>query len=168
MPFYTDANGKDITGEVLGSKSLWTSTNPGIGETYGDNSFSLVIPKESNIKTIADAQGRTWGEVLPGTSTDDLVYPNLTDNNIIRINNVVDPGGNSISIMTKKKDALPGESVTEYLNRKYIGDDLVLGKNVRRKSLLGNNGEFDLNNPNIFKSLIPLGLGTSIFSEYNK
>jgi len=34
-------------------------------------------------------------------------------------------------------------------------DDIVIGKNVKRKSLLGNNGDFNSNISNIYKVLIP-------------
>lgn len=95
-----------------------------------------------------------------------MVYPNLTENNVIRIDNVVDPGPNIQ--LTKIKDALPNETIPMYISRKYIGDDLVLGQKVRRKSLYGNNGNFDLNNSNIFKGLIPIGLGISGNSLYNQ
>lgn len=168
MSFNTDANGNDISGEVLGAKPIWTSTNPKIGTTYGDDVFSFIIPKDANIQTVADAQGRGWGEVLPGTTTDDLVYPKLTENNVIRINNVVDPGSKAPSLMMKDKDALPNETVTDYFKRKYLGDDLVLGKNVRRKSLYGNNGNFDLSSPDIYKGLIPLIFGTPTAFSFNQ
>ena len=159
MSFYTDENGNNMTGDMLGDKVIWTSTNPKIAPTYGKDVYPFVIPKEAGIKTVADAQGRGWTEVLPGTTTDDLVYPNLAENSIVRIDNVVDPGPN-ISL-TKVKDALPNETMIDYLKRKYIGDDLVLGQNVIRKSLYGNNGNFDLSNFNIFKGLIPVGVGLS-------
>ena len=54
------------------------------------------------------------------------------------------------------------------MRRKYIGDDLVLGQNISRKSLYGNNGNFDLDNFNIFKSLIPVGIGLSGSTMLNK
>lgn len=168
MSFNTDVNGNDISGEVLGTKPIWTSTNPNIGATYGDDVFPIVIPKDANIQTVADAQGRGWGEVLPGATTDDLVYPKLTENNVIRINNVVDPGSEAPSLMMKAKDALPNETVPDYFKRKYLGDDLVLGKNVRRKSLYGNNGNFDLSSPDIYKGLIPLIFGTPTAFSFNQ
>ena len=168
MSFNTDANGNDISGEVLGTKPIWTSTNPKTGATYGDDIFPIVIPKDANIQTVADAQGRGWGEVLPGATTDDLVYPKLTENNVIRINNVVDPGSKAPSLMTKAKDALPNETVPDYFKRKYLGDDLVLGKNVRRKSLYGNNGNFVLSSPDIYKGLIPLIFGTPTAFSFNQ
>lgn len=159
MSFYTDEKGNNITGDMLGDRVIWTSTNSKIAPTYGKDVYPFVIPKNTDIKTVANAEGKQWNEVLPNTSTDDLVYPKLTENNVIRIDNVVDPGPNIQ--LTKIKDALPNETIPMYISRKYIGDDLVLGQKVRRKSLYGNNGNFDLNNSNIFKGLIPIGLGIS-------
>lgn len=166
MSFYTDEEGNNMTGDMLGDRVVWTSTNSKIAPTYGKDVYPFIIPKNTNIKTVANAEGKQWGEVLPNTSTDDLVYPNLTENNVIRIDNVVDPGPNIQ--LTKIKDALPNETIPMYISRKYIGDDLVLGQKVRRKSLYGNNGNFDLNNSNIFKGLIPIGLGISGNSLYNQ
>lgn len=173
MSFYTDADGNDIAGEAIGTKPLWTSTNPKVGNTYGNNVFSLIIPKDTDVKTVADAKGRYFDNVVEGlnVNTDQLVYPNLTENNAVRINNVVDPGDKTISIISKATDFLPNETVSDYIKRKYIGDDLVLGQNVRRKSLYGNNGNFDLGNVNIYKGLIPIGVGLSdytLFHQFNK
>ena len=167
MSFYTDENGNNMTGDMLGDRVVWTSTNPNVAYTYGKDVYPFVIPKDASIKTIANAEGRFWNEVLPNTKTDNLVYPNLTEDNVIRINNVVDPGENAISIVAKAKDALPNETVSDYISRKYIGDDMVLGQNVRRKSLYGNNGNFDLSTFNIFKGLVPIGIGLSGKSLYD-
>lgn len=168
MSFYQDEEGNNITGEVLGERPLWTSTNPRVASTYGKDVYPFVIPKNADIKTVADAEGRSFSEVIEGTNidTDKLVYPNLTEDNVVRINNVVDPGKDTP--LPSSKDALPNETVPEYFKRKYIGDDLVLGQNVIRKSLYGNNGNFDLGNFNIFKTLVPLGVGISSSSLYNQ
>ena len=168
MSFYTDENGNNMTGEMLGDRVVWTSTNPRIAPTYGEDVYPFVIPKNTDIKTVADAQGRYFNEVVAGTKidTDALVYPNLTEDNVIRINNVIDPGPNIN--LAKVKDALPNETMEDYMRRKYIGDDLVLGQNISRKSLYGNNGNFDLDNFNIFKSLIPVGIGLSGSTMLNK
>lgn len=45
--------------------------------------------------------------------------------------------------------------------RVFMGDDLVLGKDIPRKSLLGNNGSFNFSNPNIYRGLAPVGVGMS-------
>lgn len=169
--FFVDKEGNNMTGNALGNSVVWTSTNPKVASTYGKNVYPFIIPKDANIKTVADAEGRSWNEVRPNTKTDDLVYPNLTEDNVIRINNVVDPGDKTISIISKATDFLPNETVSDYIKRKYIGDDLVLGQNVRRKSLYGNNGNFDLGNVNIYKGLIPIGVGLSdytLFHQFNK
>jgi hypothetical protein len=129
--------------------------------------YRFVIPKNADIKTVADAEGRFWREVQPGVDTDRFVYPNLTENNVVRINNVVDRGPLEF-FKEELPKPLPNESVPEYYKRVFIGDDLVLGENVRRKALLGNNGMFDINNPNIFKGLLPIGIGTTAYNKSKK
>jgi len=171
MSFYQDEEGNNITGEVLGERPLWTSTNHRVASTYGNDIYPFVIPKNADIRTVADAEGRSFNEVIAGTNidTDKLVYPNLTEDNVVRINNVVDPGIHTP--IPSSKDALPNETVSDYFKRKYLGDDLVLGQNVRRKSLYGNNGNFDLGNFNIFKGLFPVGIGlfgNSVYNQSNK
>lgn len=154
--------GEDVTGDVLGKKILWTNTNPHIGGTYGNSIYRFVIPKNADIQTIADAQGRFWREVKPGMNTDMLVYPNLTKDNVIKINNVVDRGPSDF-FYKQWPTPYPKEEIPDYYRRVFVGDDLVLGKNIKRKALLGNNGRFDINNPNIFKVLLPVGIGGTIY-----
>lgn len=159
---YIDIAGADKTGDVLGSKEIWTSTNPYLGSTYGNKRYRFVIPKDADIKTMADAQGRYWRDVKPGVDTNRLVYPNLTEDNVIRINNVVDRGPNEF-FYKEWPTPHPKEGILDYYKRVFTGDDLVLGKNIRRKALLGNNGMFDINNPNIFKVLWPAGIGGTAY-----
>jgi hypothetical protein len=67
--------------------------------------------------------------------------------------NVVDNYDNSLKLK-------PGED---------IGDDVIFFKgNNRLKSLIGNNGMFDMTNPNIYKALAPIGLGSLLYNPWNK
>lgn len=60
---------------------------------------------------------------------------------------------------------LRGEEFFDYIGRVYMGDDLVINEKVPRKSLLGNNGDFDLSNYNIYKSLIPTIIGGAYYTN---
>ena len=144
----------DGVGAGIGDKVLWTSTNKLIGKTYGNDVFSLAALKNAKTNVVADAEGRPWLNVVQGKDTNNLVYPNLTNDNIVRINNVVDAGPNIK--WSEIKDFRKNETVPEYLSRKYTGDDVVIGQDVSRKSIVGNNGDFNPIDKNIYRALIPL------------
>ena len=144
----------DGVGAGIGDKVLWTSTNKLLGKTYGNDVFSLAALKNAKTNVVADAEGRPWLNVVQGKDTNNLVYPNLTNDNIVRINNVVDAGPNIK--WSEIKDFRKNETVPEYLSRKYTGDDVVIGQDVSRKSIVGNNGDFNPIDKNIYKALIPL------------
>ena len=155
----------DGVGAGIGDKVLWTSTNKLIGKTYGNDVFSLAALKNAKTNVVADAEGRPWLNVVQGKDTNNLVYPNLTNDNIVRINNVVDAGPNIK--WSEIKDFRKNETVPEYLSRKYTGDDVVIGQDVSRKSIVGNNGDFNPIDKNIYRSLIPL-IGTYGLYDINK
>ncbi len=144
----------DGVGTGIGDKVLWTSTNKLLGKTYGNDVFSLAALKNAKTNVVADAEGRPWLNVVQGKDTNNLVYPNLTNDNIVRINNVVDVGPNIK--WSEIKDFRKNETVPEYLSRKYTGDDVVIGQDVSRKSIVGNNGDFNPIDKNIYRALIPL------------
>ena len=144
----------DGVGAGIGDKVLWTSTNKLLGKTYGNDVFSLAALKNAKTNVVADAKGRPWLNVVQGKDTNNLVYPNLTNDNIVRINNVVDAGPNIK--WNEIKDFRKNETVPEYLSRKYTGDDVVIGQDVSRKSIVGNNGDFNPIDKNIYRALIPL------------
>lgn len=144
----------DGVGVGIGDKVLWTSTNKLLGKTYGNDVFSLAALKNAKTNIVADAEGRPWFNVVQGKNTNNLVYPNLTNDNIVRINNVVDAGPNIK--WSEIKDFRKNETVPEYLSRKYTGDDVVIGQDVSRKSIVGNNGDFNPIDKNIYRALIPL------------
>ena len=144
----------DGVGAGIGDKVLWTSTNKLLGKTYGNDVFSLAALKNAKTNVVADAEGRPWSNVVQGKDTNNLVYPNLTNDNIVRINNVVDAGPNIK--WSEIKDFRKNETVPEYLSRKYTGDDVVIGQDVSRKSIVGNNGDFNPIDKNIYRALIPL------------
>ena len=144
----------DGVGAGIGDKVFWTSTNKLLGKTYGNDVFRLATLKNAKTNVVADAEGRPWLDVIQGKDTNNLVYPNLTNDNIVRINNVVDAGPNIK--WSEIKDFRKNETVQEYLSRKYTGDDVVIGQDVSRKSIVGNNGDFNPIDKNIYRALIPL------------
>ena len=44
-------------------------------------------------------------------------------------------------------------------------DELIIHPGTPRKSVLGNNGMFDIKNSNIYKSLAPILLGSSLYKN---
>ena len=168
---FMDIDGKDVTPEKIGNTILWTNTNKYLPHTYGNHHYELAIPKSVANKTF-DAKGRNWNDLVDISdykyrNTNDVFDDLSKDNNVVTINNVVDvgpdsrwtPGNNGIPNM------LDREQLHDYYKRVFKGDDVVLGKDVPRKSLLGNNGNFDLSNKNIYKSLFPLLIGTELLQD---
>ena len=46
--------------------------------------------------------------------------------------------------------------------------DIVIHEGTPRKSVLGNNGNFDLSNPNIYRGLLPFIFGSTAYGLTNK
>lgn len=171
---FMDIDGKDVTPEKIGNTVLWTSTNKYLPHTYGNRHYELTIP-ESVPNKIFDAKGRNFKDFIDISdykykNTDDIIDDLLKDNNVVTINNVVDVGSDPRWAPGNKglPNGLPKEELHNYYKRVFEGNDVVLGKDVPRKSLLGNNGNFDLSNKNIYKSLFPLLIGTELLQDnYN-
>lgn len=170
---YINSSGIDTTPIENGKRVLWGSSQPHIarGYTLSDDKVYPIALKggQRPIKEI-NAEGRLWREAYKenGKYYDTNFFSRNTkkDNGYLIINNVVDPGPNEIRSNSRYFiQPLPKESYIDYVNRTQKGNDIIIGKNTPRKYLLGNNGNFDLNNPNVYKGIIPL-IGASIF-EYN-
>lgn len=168
---FMDIDGKDVTPEKIGNTVLWTSTNKYLPHTYGNRHYELTIP-ESVPNKIFDAKGRNFNDFIDISdykykNTDDIIDDLLKDNNVVTINNVVDVGSDPRWAPGNKglPNGLPKEGLHNYYKRVFEGNDVVLGKDVPRKSLLGNNGNFDLSNKNIYKSLFPLLIGTELLQD---
>ena len=170
---YPDSNGGDVTPEVLGNKVLWTSTNKYMPYSYGNNHYELTIP-EGMTNCTFNAEGRNWNNLRAPSSfkyddTNDVANDLLRDDNTVTISNVVDVG--NYPGWRQGEDgfpvSIPGERVDDYYERVFKGDDVILGKDTPRKSLLGNNGNFDLSNINIYKGLAPFIL-SDLVSSSNK
>lgn len=159
---YVNNSGEDVTPQEVGSKLLWTSTNKYVPVTYGGNQYQLTIPRETP-NVVFDAEGHLWNNLHAPSgykyiTTNDVSYDLLKNNNTVNINNVIDPGPSWIPGTKGLPKGLPKEKIYDYAERVLTGNDIILGKDVPRKSLLGNNGSFDLKNKNIYKTLLPFGL----------
>jgi|GEM_PF-3957364 len=158
-PVYTGSRYGDI---ATYQGELWTSNNKNIARSYSKNTYELTYQKDINIKSY-DAEGRHWGDVFGDDSydTNAIVHENLYDKpniDAVEINNVIDPGAGM--------RGMPIETQIDLLNTPYT--DLVLKPGVPRKSLRGNNGNFNLSKHNIYKVLLPFGLMTPFYNKTNE
>ena len=109
--------------------------------------FEVTYPKNSKMYEI-DVNGRKWDELpnvfnfkigdrtLNKITTNSLVSgAEMSGNDITKINNVIEGFGDKVN-------------------------DTVIKKGIPRKSLLGNNGAFNLLDKNIFRIGIPIIIGT--------
>lgn len=139
---------------------LWGSSSPKIANTYSESTYQLTYPKGLKTKQV-DAKGNRWGNIFKDDSydTNDFVHENLYDepkSDVVIIKNVLDPGAH-------KPRSMSTQEYFSLLNQPY--NDTVLGPGIPRKSLLGNNGNFDFSNSNIYKGLLPFGLITSAYFQ---
>lgn len=164
-------DGRDVTAERLGEGVLWTSSNKFLPITYGNNHYTLSIPKSTKMPSV-DAQGHLWNGLSKSgyRTTNEVSYSLLRDNNAVEIKNVIDAGGDAR--WRAGKDGLPpglsGEKVDDYFKRVFIGNDYILGPKTPRKSLLGNNGDFNLLNPNLYKAILPFGVMAPLYNGQDK
>lgn len=106
--------------------------------------FHIGVPKGTRIKGF-DAHGDKFSEVR------------LPDGTRMKTDRIVDEVK-----ATGKYDATYIKDVDETWGFKP-NDDLILHSGTPRKSLIGNNGDFDLSNPNIYKTLMPFLIGGTIY-----
>lgn len=106
--------------------------------------FHIGVPKGTRIKGF-DAHGDKFSEVR------------LPDGTRMKTDRIVDEVK-----ATGKYDATYIKDVDETWGFKP-NDDLILHSGTPRKSLIGNNGDFDLSNPNIYKALMPFLIGGATY-----
>lgn len=113
--------------------------------------FHIGVPKGTRIKGF-DAHGDKFSEVR------------LPDGTRMKTDRIVDEVK-----ATGKYDATYIKDVDETWGFKpnKLNDDLILHSGTPRKSLIGNNGDFDLSNPNIYKALMPFLIGGTTYG-FNK
>ena len=109
--------------------------------------FHIGVPKGTRIKGF-DAHGDKFSEVR------------LPDGTRMKTDRIVDEVK-----ATGKYDATYIKDVDETWGFKpnKLNDDLILHSGTPRKSLIGNNGDFDLSNPNIYKTLMPFLIGGTTY-----
>ena len=109
--------------------------------------FHIGVPKGTRIKGF-DAHGDKFSEVR------------LPDGTRMKTDRIVDEVK-----ATGKYDATYIKDVDETWGFKpnKLNDDLILHSGTPRKSLIGNNGDFDLSNPNIYKALMPFLIGGTTY-----
>ena len=161
---YIDNSGKDVTSIQNGKRVLWGSSKPSIARSYtnsDDKVFPVALLKDHKpLKTI-DARGNIWASAYKKGNkyfdTNTFSFENLKDGEYLVINNVIDRGG--LRIPTNSKYYIqpkPRETYIDYAKRTYVGNDIIIGKNTPRKYLVGNNGNFDLSDPDVYKVILPI------------
>lgn len=112
--------------------------------------LAIGVPNTSKAVTV-NAGGQKWTSVP---------FPNSdkrgTTNEVVK---EIFDNGNDVAIIEKVKDA--GSS--SFINSRHgiydsdeLADDIIIKRNSPRKSLVGNNGDFDLTNLNLYKGILPL------------
>ena len=119
------------------NKKGYAYYDPTLGE---GRTFALTIPKSSNVARI-DAKGNDYAQIPYGSTTAD------SDQLI----NWKRQGGYDATLI---------ENVVEgpHVRQKTASNDFVIHEGTPRKSIVGNNGNFNLNDKNIYRGLIPLGI----------
>ncbi len=109
--------------------------------------YRMSFPK--NLKTyILDANGAKWDN-LPNDLNITLNGKKLNNLMTNTVASGSEANGNDITIIKNVIEGY-GDKVNDY----------IINNNVPRKSVIGNNGNFDLQNINIYKLLTPFGLVT--------
>ena len=162
---------KKINTRVLeGNNERWFNINAPDIERFIDKSVAnkkaiwRIDPSKRdhayNFKQLQN--GNSWIIAKPNhIATDDVAsYMNLSGADNIRINNIRD-GSTWDSV---RKGFLEGNMMSPEVNA-----DIYLSKPKSSiKSLLFNNGKFDLKNPNIYKTLLPAVIGGSLYNINKK
>ena len=164
---FIDKFGRDYTPTTLGTRKIWGSDNPYIPHTYGKRQYEIAVPQ--NVRTVEfNANGANWNAIKDTegsiVNTNDISRRLSEEGNVVIIKNVIDQGK-----LFPNYKALPkgyhNETIQDYHKRIFLGDDFIIGPKTPRKSLLGNNGNFDLSNPNIYKSFFPIGVGITSYNN---
>lgn len=156
-----------IDGNPEFNQKIFLSKDKNVARSYttsDDNIQTLTVPRNVTNYT-ADAEGRrfdkAWKIEQNGKSellsTDAFAYNTIEHPNpvlrtqVATMKNVIDPGPNK---------PLP------VLNT--VSTDIIVGSGTPRKSLLGNNGNFNLLDKNIFRIGLPIILGTNYDNRRNQ
>lgn len=140
-PIYSGIRSADFNPSYKGE--VWGSKNPVIGQTYTDVNkplLKLYYPKKARVLE-HDAKGQHWGYIKykDDVLTSDMIKDDLISRgaSVVKLRNIIDPGPN-----------IKGLRPNDYLSP---STDIIIKEKVPRKSILGNNGNFDFNDYNIFR-----------------
>ncbi len=150
--YYTGVDEDDIIYDDYNG-TLWGSSSAAVARSYtnaDDRVLTIGVPNTSKAVTV-NAGGQKWTSVP---------FPNSdkrgTTNEVVK---EIFDNGNDVAIIEKVKDA--GSS--SFINSRHgiydsdeLADDIIIKRNSPRKSLVGNNGDFDLTNLNLYKGILPL------------
>lgn len=156
--YYSGINGDDIIYDDYNGR-LWASSSKTTARSYtnsDDRVMTIGVPNDSKTFEV-DAQGKYWQD-LPNPytgkkSTTDEIVNDIFDkgNDVALIKNVRDNGPHVFYNSPKYKSYDPLIRAT----------DMIINRKAPRKSLVGNNGDFNINNPNVYKVLAPFLIGMS-------
>lgn len=143
LDYSPEFNGDSWADLNQGMSKNWS----GIGmKTHNGHIFQLDYPASAKVYRV-NARGTMWNnlppDIFPKTPklderfTDDLLNQTRDNYDVTQIDNVIEGFSDSKPV-----------------------DDIIIHAGTPRKSLLGNNGDFNMHNRNIYKGVIPL----SIFS----
>lgn len=152
-----------VDGDPEFDGKIFLSKDKNVAGSYtqkDDNIQHIAIPRNSTNYTI-DAEGRRFDKAWKIEQNGKIVYKDTDEfayntvehpdpklrTQVATVNNVIDPGPNR---------PFP------VLNT--VSTDIIVGNGTVRKSLLGNNGNFDFQNKNIYRGLIPI-IGLSSFNK---
>ena len=133
------------------------------------NVVPMFTPKDK-ATSVYNANNSIWSNIDKKSLGYENYSGKITTNNLVKasqragdkvtkILNVIDPGPHYIPETSPY--------YRENISNSFIfpQNDIIINDGTARKSLLGNNGNFDLSNPNIYKALIPLGLVTTFYNN---
>lgn len=120
-----------------------------------DHVLELVTPKYAKTYNAGDQQGRVWFDLKNEydiTRTNDLAewaFKNGYDR--ININNVLDVGPNSGHLSKSKYKIYDSPIDDHFIMSSLPQNDVVVDAGLARKSILGNNGNFNIHDRNIYR-----------------
>lgn len=138
--------------------------------TSSDKNVVPMFTPEDKATSVYNANNSIWSNIDKKSlgyenysgkiTTDKLVKASQrAGDKVTKILNVIDPGPHRVP----KTSPYYKENISNSFI--FPQNDIILKDGTVRKSLLGNNGNFDLSNPNMYKGLIPLGLVSTFYNN---
>lgn len=141
----TRANGKIGLGNI----------SPYQARSYSfDDKYTLQLSVPNDTKTFGfNAGGNSWYR-LSGDKTTNNIVSKYFSNGFDRVNidNVIDPGPESGLLRNKTKYKIFDNFIDErQIMPRIPQNDVIINQYVPRKSIIGNNGNFNIDDPNIYR-----------------